>query len=391
MRIAINLLNFRPGRIGGAETYLRQLLAHLPAAAGDGERLISICDAGNADAVDVPGIERVVIPQSRLRTVCDRSLEAATPWRAKAVERIIDAAMPDVVFYPQQSLFPKVCRWPSVLTVHDLQHRLYPRNFSLTERLFRKCIYGHSLRAAKRIIAISAFTKDSIIRLYNIPSSTIEVVYSGFAPVPCRTIEPWENSPRPYLYYPAATYQHKGHIALLRTMGNLVADGGFPFRLVLSGQRTTHWREIQRVIHECRLVDQVEHLGFLEYGQVLGLYKSAAAVVFPTEFEGFGLPAVEAASMGKKVIVSRLSTFDEIGIPPECQIDFREADQLRNALADLKPTVLSRQPISWHQTASQTLQVLRTAAGQETEPCPPDHTIEESSDHTPITVKHRIP
>ena len=318
MRIAINLLNFRPGRIGGAETYLRQLLSRMPQAAGS-DTLLCICNAENADALDVEGIERVLIPMNGRQTVQERVLEATSPYRAKAVEQIIDRMSPDVVFYPQQSIFPKVTRCASVLTVLDLQHSLFPQNFSLADRVFRKCIYGYSLRKADRIIAISAATKESIVRLCNKPASAIDVIHLGFKPVRHQTVEPHPNAGSPYLYYPAATYRHKGHITLLRVMARLIAEGEFAYRLVLTGQQTAHWREIQRVICECRLQEHVEHLGFVEYSQVLSLYKGAAAVVFPTEFEGFGLPAVEAASMGRKVIVSKLGVFDETGIPRECQ------------------------------------------------------------------------
>jgi glycosyltransferase involved in cell wall biosynthesis len=360
MRVVINLLCFRPGKVGGAETYLRGLLAHLPLVARDDE-LIAVCHADNADALDVPGIERVVVGRSDAEIVRARILEAVSSYRAAAAYRVLAGARPDVVLYPQQSLFPKKTDWPAVLTVLDLQHELHPRNFRLSERIFRKCIYGYSLRKADRLIAISESTRKSILRLHNVPPAKVEAIHLGFEPSRHADVDAWP-SPRPYLYYPAASFPHKGHIRLLLSVAALKDSGGFPFQLIFTGQKTRHWATIERVIERCGLGEHVRHLGFVDYRQVIALYKGAAAALFPTEFEGFGLPVLEAATLGKKIVLSGLAVFGELGVPAECQIDFAVPQQLRAALADLSPTRLTREPMTWRETAAQTMRVLRSAA-----------------------------
>src|SRR5512133_2386622 len=95
MRIAVSLLAFRPGRIGGTETYLRKLLEHLPGEA-PADTLIAVMDRDLAAELDTPGFERVIVPKSGGRVVAERILEAFTPWRARAVERIFASLRADV-------------------------------------------------------------------------------------------------------------------------------------------------------------------------------------------------------------------------------------------------------------------------------------------------------
>jgi glycosyltransferase involved in cell wall biosynthesis len=84
--------------------------------------------------------------------------------------------------------------------------------------------------------------------------------------------------------------------------------------------------------------------------------------VFPSEFEGFGIPVIEAASLERKVITSQLEVFEEIGVPHDCRIDFGDAEAFASALADRSPSRLVRSPITWAECASATLGILRETA-----------------------------
>jgi alpha-1,3-rhamnosyl/mannosyltransferase len=97
---------------------------------------------------------------------------------------------------------------------------------------------------------------------------------------------------------------------------------------------------------------------------VEALLRGARAVVFPTRYEGFGLPVVEAASAGARVVASRLEVFDEIGLPTENQVDFDDPEALAAALALPAPTRLGREPLGWPEVARRTVEVLREAGRQ---------------------------
>jgi hypothetical protein len=142
----------------------------------------------------------------------------------------------------------------------------------------------------------------------------------------------------------------------------LRAAGRFPFRLLLTGAQTRHWNSLDRLLKRLQLQDVVSHLGQVPYDTILRLIRGAECIVFPSQFEGFGIPVVEAAALNRKVITSQLEVFEEIGVPSACRIDFADPEAFARALADTSPTQLLRQPWTWSACARATLEVLRATA-----------------------------
>jgi glycosyltransferase involved in cell wall biosynthesis len=363
LRIAVSLLNLRPGRVGGAETYVRKLVAELPRVAGAGESLAAVMDETLAAELETPGWERVIVARSARGIVAERILEAFTPYRARAVERAFDRVGADVALFPQQSLFPKRVGVAAVLTVVDVQHLYHPENVAWFDRLFRPAIYPYSLRRAAHVIAISEFTRTTLLARCGVAAekvTTIPLGYDGGG----GDVAPTERVRGPYLYYPAATFAHKNHAELLRSYATLRGRGDLTAKLVLTGMKTPAWKGLARLARQLGIADDVVHLGFLPYPEVRRVYAGADAVVFPSRYEGFGIPVVEAAvEFRKKVITSRLPVFDEIGVPAERQIEFADADALLAALRSPGPTELTRAPATWRECARRTVEVLRRAAG----------------------------
>jgi glycosyltransferase involved in cell wall biosynthesis len=359
VKLALSLLALRPGQVGGAETYVRQLVAHLPGVAAPGDRLVAVMDRDLAAALGTPGWERVVVPRTARALVAERVLEATTPWRARAVERTLAASDPDVTLFPQQSIFPKRAPGPAVVTVGDVQHLDHPENIPLAERVFRAAIYPYSLRAAARLIAISEVTRGTLIERCGVAPERVSVVHHGYVPGREPAV-PTDRVPGPYLYYPAATFPHKNHAALIRTYAALRRRGAIAAKLVFTGLQTPAWPALARLIRELGVDSDVVHLGFLPWAEVRRVYAGADAVVFPSRYEGFGIPVLEAAiEFRKKVITSRLAVFTEIGLPPERQIDFEDPAALLAALLLPGPTVLSHTPSTWQDCARMTLDVCR--------------------------------
>jgi glycosyltransferase involved in cell wall biosynthesis len=358
VKIALSLLAFRPGRIGGAETYLRQLLANLPAAGAD--EIVAVMDRDVAAALETPGVERVIIDRSAREVVLLRALEAFTPWRARDVERAFERTGADVAFFPQQSLFPKTPVLPSAVTVVDVQHLIHPERFPLADRAFRAASYPRALEAARLVLAISEYTKRMVVERCEVPAEKVVVTPLGYTPVDVAKVTPYDGVGRSYLYYPAATYPHKNHEALLRSYAELRRSGAIAHALVLTGERTPLWKRLRKLAAALGVEADVLHLGFVPYRQVLALYAGASAMVFPSLFEGFGIPVVEAAQLGRKVVTSRLPIFDELGVPRDWQIDFSDPTQLRRALEREGTPRLEREPLSWAENARQTVRALRT-------------------------------
>lgn len=364
MRIALSLLSLRPGAVGGAETYVRALVRHLPEAA-EGDELVLVLDRDLARSVEAPGWTKAVAPVGARALVARRILEAYTPWRARALERFFEGVGADVALFPQQSIFPARVRTPAVLTAVDVQHLEHPEVFGLFDRTFRARAYPRSLEAARHVLAISEFTRRTLLDRCGVAPERVTAVPLGFTPRDVSRVEPHRAS-GPYLYYPAATFPHKAHDTLFRALGTLRRRGDLAWRLILSGATTSHWSRLRRLALEVGIGDVVEHLGFVSRDAVDSLYAGADAVVFPSRYEGFGLPVVEAAWFRRRVVTSRLPVFDEIGVPREWQIDFSDPDALTTALRRPGPTVLTRAPCTWSEVARRTVEVLRGVASPPT-------------------------
>jgi glycosyltransferase involved in cell wall biosynthesis len=363
MKLAISLLSLRPGQVGGAETYVRQLVAKLPGVAEPGDLLVAVMDRDVAAAVETPGWERVVVPRSSRSVVVERILEAFTPWRARAVERAFADAGADVVLYPQQSIFPKRAPGRAVLTVVDVQHLYQPELIPAFERAFRPAIYPYSMARADHLVAISEFTRRTVLERCGVAREKVTAIPLGYEPRDASSVVPTDRVAGPYLYYPAATFAHKNHAALIRSYAALRRRGDLAAKLVFTGMQTPAWKGLARLASDLGVADDVVHLGFLPFAEIRRVYAGAEAIVFPSRYEGFGIPVLEAAvEFGKKVITSRLPVFDELGVPAERQIDFSDPGALLTALRLPGPTVLTRTPSSWEDCARRTLEVARAAA-----------------------------
>ncbi len=364
MRFAVSLLAFRPGRVGGAETYVRGLLRHLASGAGRDE-IVAVAHPEAAAGLEAPGVKVVSLARGDGALVAERIAEAFTPYRSGAAERALQAANADAILFPQQSVFPKRVQGRVVLTVHDVQHLDHPEQFGLFDRAYRPAIYPYSLARADRIIAISDFTRRTLLERCGVAPDKVAVVPQGVSPAPLASdLEPLPAAARPYLYCPAATYPHKDHATLFRAYAALRKRGSIAERLVLSGERTRAWKRLARLARHLDIGADVLHLGFLPRADVERLYAFASAVVVPSRYEGFGLPVVEAAARGQRVIARPLPAYAELGLGAEWQIDFDDPDQLLAALQRPGPTILAHAPRTWADCALRTLAVLREAASR---------------------------
>lgn len=363
MKLALSLLSLRPGKVGGVETYVRRLLEELPRVA-DGDRLAVVLDRDLAGELATPGFERAVVPRSARAVVVERVLEAFSPYRARAVERTFAELRADVVLYPQQSIFPARAAGRAVVTAVDVQHLVLPENIPVAERAFRAAVYPRSAARAFRVLAISEFTRRTLVERAGLAPEKVVTVPFGHAPGGARDVAPTDRVRPPYLYYPAATFAHKNHAALIRSYAALRRRGDLAARLVFTGMRTPLWKGLARLAASLGVGSDVVHLGYLPYAETRRVFAGAEAIVFPTRFEGFGIPVLEAVELGKKVVTSRLEVFDEIGVPAEWQVDFEDPEALLAALRRPGPTVLARTPSTWADCARRTLEVLREVADE---------------------------
>lgn len=227
-----------------------------------------------------------------------------------------------------------------VLTVLDLQHELFPQFFSRRDRILRRLRWPPSARAADHVIAISDFTRRTICERYEVPPERVTAVALGlrrsFArPADASTVElPQidEAAGARWFLYPASPLPAKNHSRLLDAL-RLYRERFDPdARLVLTGPRLHSWQAIERRIAEKGLDDAVVRLGHVDDTTLNALYARCTGLIFPSLFEGFGLPVLEALAVGCPVAASHAGSLPEVVGPAGHTFEPGHVEEIAGAL-----------------------------------------------------------
>ncbi len=295
----------------------------------------------------------------------------------KPILRKVDA---DVIHHPFTTLKPLGLDIPSVLTFWDMQHEFYPGFFSKIELKMRNQLYAPSARQATRVITSAEFTKKCLIEKYDVDANKIDVVYTGYGSE-YRIIDDEDqlalirrkyDLEAPFFFYPAATWPHKNHKTLLRALKLLREKYRFDGRLVLTGIAMQSQNEILSLVKELGLSDHVKVLGYLPYEEMPILYNLANLMVFPSFFEGFGIPLVEAMACGCPVACSNVTSMPEVVGNSGAMFDPNSVEEMAETLwaiwndedkrRQMSQSGLQRASLfNWSDTARQTLAVYQKA------------------------------
>lgn len=309
MRVGINLSFLRPGLVGGSEVYVREVLARL-----QGTQDVEIVLFGSDEAVAGFELssEKVVLGGGAYNRVRRIYVENTR------LRGAINDCRVDVVWSPANFCVIRKLKVPQVTTVHDLQHVRLPDNFSRKDRAVRGALFRLTALRSARVVAISEFTRNDFIEVYGVPRERVVTIHSGVD-------RSWVSElPKPgggiaelgafgsYFYYPAASNVHKNHGLLLEAVRRLIDRGMQDVALVFTGMKTPYWSTIQKSVIRLGLTKHVHHLGFVDRSTVFKLMANAKALVFPSLFEGFGLPLLEAMQARTPVIAAKTSSIPEV-------------------------------------------------------------------------------
>jgi glycosyltransferase involved in cell wall biosynthesis len=294
MRVGLSLLTLVPGISGGSETYARELCRALARVGQHQYEVLAPTLAPEAGG----GLETLVATGYPAATTIPGRLRAMAGVSARPGALATRLAGADVVHYPLTVPVPPVER-PTILTLLDVQHLDLPELFPRGERVFRRLAYDRAARKADRVVVISEWTRGRVIEQLGLDPELVHAIHLAvdherFSPDPGVEREP-------FLLYPARPWPHKNHARLFDAFARLRASRP-ELRLVLTG-----------VGHDAaRLPPGVETLGGVPTGELVSLYRRAAAVVFPSLYEGFGLPPLEALACGCPVASSNAGSLPEV-------------------------------------------------------------------------------
>jgi len=284
------------------------------------------------------------------------------------------------VHFPAQNAF--LTAIPSIYQPWDLLHAHHPEYFTRYERNLRDVRYRQFCQQAQIVVVASRWAKEDLIASYGIEPLKIHVVpvpppitaYPKLTKADLTGIRGKFSLPDQYIIYPAQTWPHKNHVKLLEALAKLRDEAQLCIPLVLTGRHTEFVSTIRKTAAHLRLQEQVHFLEFVTPAELSGLLTMSRAMVFPSRFEGWGLPIVEAYSMGIPVGCSNVESLTEqahdcaLVFDPDSPSEIMETIRTlwtdEAARIDLAARGMAKvAKYNWRSTASAFRELYRIAAG----------------------------
>jgi glycosyltransferase involved in cell wall biosynthesis len=336
LRIGVNALYLIPGGVGGTEIFLRGLLGGLAEVDPDNEYFVFTNRETGPDLV--PGAANF---HHTPQPVAGRFRPGRIAWEQTVLPLAAARRRLDLLLNPGFTA-PLLASCPMVTVFHDLQHRRHPEYFRWFDLPAWRLLLYQAALSSDRLVAVSEATRRDLLHFYpSVQATRVHVIHHGveervFAVGRLRR----QSAPEPFLLCVSTLHPHKNIDRLLRVFASL-ASRHPDLKLVLAGMRGFHAEAIDRAIARLGLQDRVRLTGWLAREQLLELYRRAHACVYPSTFEGFGLPVLEAMAAGIPTACSAIDPLREIA--GEWAVLFDPHDDAAMARALLK--VIEDEPL----------------------------------------------
>jgi glycosyltransferase involved in cell wall biosynthesis len=360
MRIGVNALYLIPGGVGGTETYLRALLIALGEIDAENQYFV-FTNRETGDGLVPHRANFSCVPQAVRATF----RPARIVWEQAALPLVAASLRLDVMLNPGFTA-PLLCGCPQVTVFHDLQHKRHPEYFRWFDLPAWEFFLYWSAHVSRTVLADSEATANDLRRWYRLPDSRLKVVPLGVAPEFLDLAR--HRAPEHFLLAVSTLHPHKNLDGLMRAFAEFRKPHP-EFRLVVCGIPGFFTGELHRLRDSLGLQDSVEFPGWIPRKDLLDLYARAWAFLYPSRFEGFGLPVLEAMAAGVPTACSAIEPL--AGIAAGAALLFDPDDtraiaaameriafdpDLRARLSDAGPRRAAQFP--WRATAERTLSAL---------------------------------
>ena len=294
--------------------------------------------------------------------------------------RNLRADKPDLLHVQYTSpLFTSV---PTVVTVHDVSFIEHPEYFKATRRPQLRLTVARSVQSASKIITVSDFSKAAILRAYNIPADKVHAIPNAanaeFRPIgrerAQRNVRERLGFDAPFVFSVGDLQPRKNQIGLIAAFSRLMLEHpNLKHHLVLTGKETWFTPKVREAALTSGFAARIHFTGFVSDSELLELYNACECFVFPSFYEGFGLPILEAMACGRAVICSNTSAMPEVADGAGILFDPRQVEDITRALRDvvLDAELRARMErlglqraagFTWQRSAQATLDVYREVA-----------------------------
>ena len=363
MRIAIDARKLHDFGIG---TYIRNLLRHLSRIDQANEYVLLCHEPDMGVAATLGPNFRAVLERARNYSVVE---QVHVPW-------VLMREKPDVYHAPHYVL-PVAVRCRSVVTIHDCIHLMFPQYLpNRAAHAYARGAMWSAARRSDRILTVSEASKRDILHFFNVPPEKIAVVYNAIDER--FWIEPHEEEVervrerfqlhQRFVLYVGGIKPHKNLVRLIEAFAELRKGEFEELKLLIIGDEISKLPALRRAVHSHKLHKHVRFLGFLPDETLAALYRLAAVFVFPSLYEGFGLPPLEAMASGTPVVTSNVSSLPEVTGDAAVLVDPHDARSIEHGIrrvltdpalaAEMRQRGLMRaREFSWERSVRRTLEV----------------------------------
>ena len=255
----------------------------------------------------------------------------------------------DVLFIPAHTV-PCIHSKNTIVTIHGLEYEFCPDAYSFLERLYMRCSIKNSCKWARTIISVSRNTKADLIKLYNIKEDKIRIIYEGYDrnfQFPISNLQSNSNEQisndnkesishklkaKSYLLFIGRIEERKNVANIVNTFEILKEQYKIPHKLILAGKPGFGYEKIKDRIANVNCRKDIVELGFVSEEEKWNLLKNADVFIFPTLYEGFGIPILEAQSVGVPVVASKNSSIPEVVNDSALLVDSNNAEEIADAV-----------------------------------------------------------
>ena len=339
MKIGINALKLYTSqdyRNAGISHYIRQLTTHLLDHDGKNDYTLftnNLMPQWQEQTRYAPRIVTSWLPTARPvpRILWEQTLLAWHTTRGKL----------DLLHCPL-NVIPMAAACPTVLTIHDLAFLRYPRLFPRFKQRYLQLFTRMSARNANAVMTVSASTRDDVVEMFGVPRDRVHVVYHAAdadfclrSQDECNTFRASKGLTTRYILYVGTLEPRKNVDVLIRAFGKVLREEGLQHKLVLIGGKGWMTQAIQQAIEDAGIGDRVLMPGYVAREELPLWYSSADLFVYPSTYEGFGYPALEAMASGTPVIASNTSSLPEVVGDAGMLVAPREVSRLATAMAGI--------------------------------------------------------
>ncbi|MGH9368224.1 MAG: glycosyltransferase family 4 protein, partial [Thermoanaerobaculia bacterium] len=288
------------------------------------------------------------------------------------------------LFHATHYVLPPILRGRAVVTIHDIIHLLYPQFLpNRAAHFYARYMIRRALRRADRIITVSYNSKRDLVDYFSVAPSRIEVIYNGVSPrfhpgVPAEERERVARKhglPSPYLLFLGGEKPHKNLQGVVRAFAEARREAALPHALALAGPPPRSPARLEALVSALDLREHVFRPGLVVEEDLPGLVAGADVLLYPTLYEGFGLPVVEAMACGTPVLTSSTSALQEIAGGYAYLVDPMDVDAIARGIVALTTDEKKRADFrelgkkraldfSWDKAAEKTLGVYAAALGE---------------------------